>query len=134
MVKYRWARVPLALPRDTYNIFVRGVDVTIIFLVQSDAKAAQQKKKDDDDRAHGRQVSAAVSEQRSSFWANMSSTPCFLPAVTDVETEGSRDNSPVKGGTAYSAPPRYEAAQNAFVSGDSSLRNRAFVSKSTNGA
>lgn len=95
----------------------------------ADKKAAKQKK-DDDDRARGKTVAQPVASDapNDSFWSGLSSTPCFLPAVTD--NDPSDENS---GGedTAYSNPPHNSAAPNAFVSGESSLRNRAFVSKSS---
>lgn len=84
-----------------------------------------QQKKDDDDRAHNRPVDlpAPASKQSKSFWSNLTSTPCFLPAVTD--TEGSDE--------IYSRPPANGAAGSAFMSdGSGSFRNRAFVSKSAN--
>jgi hypothetical protein len=92
----------------------------------ADKKVAAQKKKDDESRASGKSVDSAADgspdSENKSFWSNLSSTPCFLPAVTDVDDEVQN----------YSNPPQNSAAPNAFVSGESSLRNRAFVSKSSN--
>lgn len=101
-------------------------------MLQDAKQKISQKKKDDDDRAHNRPVTAvSQAEQREnkSFWSNLSSTPCFLPAVTDVD--GDSDEA-IRGSTAYSKPPHSSSTTNAFMSGESSLRNRAFVSKSSN--
>lgn len=93
---------------------------------QADKKVAAKKKKDDEDRASGKPVESAADapadSQDKSFWSSLSSTPCFLPAVTDVDDDVQD----------YSNPPRNSAAPNAFVSEESSLRNRAFVSKPSN--
>lgn len=92
----------------------------------ADKKVAAKKKKDDESRASGKPIDpvtdASADSQDKSFWSNLSSTPCFLPAVTDVDDEVQD----------YSNPPQNSAAPNAFVSEESSLRNRAFVSKPSN--
>jgi len=92
---------------------------------QEDKKKVAQKKKDDDDRAHNRPVDVpptASGHQDKSFWSNLTSTPCFLPAVTDVDTCDE----------VYSRPPVNNTARSAFMSDEAgSFRNRAFVSKST---
>lgn len=91
-----------------------------------------QKKKDDDDRAHGKSASdkapAAPSDAaKTSVWSGLlSSTPCFLPAVDDNSCD---EEQPKHGDVnAYTEPS--ESPNTAFVSGDSSLRNRVFVSGS----
>lgn len=83
-------------------------------------KKVAQKKKDDDDRAHNRPVDPPTNQSKS-IWSYLTSTPCFLPAVTDTD---SCDEL-------YSRPPVNGAACSAFMS-DDSFRNRAFVSKSAN--
>lgn len=95
---------------------------------QEDKKKVAQKKKDDDDRANNRPVDApqqptdpTLQNQAKSFWSNLTSTPCFLPAVTDNETCEEM----------YSRPPVNSAARSAFMSdGSGTFGNRAFVSKS----
>ncbi|XP_025417447.1 elongation of very long chain fatty acids protein AAEL008004-like, partial [Sipha flava] len=95
-----------------------------------------QKKKDDDDRAHNRPVrviSEAERQKNKSFWSNMSlltNIPCFLPAVTDVDEDSS--DEAIKNNTVYSMPPHNSITTNAFMSGETSFHNRAFVSKSSN--
>lgn len=92
-------------------------------LAQEDKKKVAQKKKDDDDRAHNRPVDAPApaSSKSKSIWDNLTSTPCFLPAVTDNDTCDE----------IYSRPPVNGEACSAFLS-DDSFRHRAFVSKSAN--
>lgn len=92
----------------------------------ADKKKVAQQKKDDDDRANDRPVDTSESanstqDESKSFWSNLTSTPCFLPAVTDS------DNCEEM----YSRPPVNNTAHSAFLSEDSgSFGNRAFVSKS----
>jgi hypothetical protein len=94
------------------------------YKTREDKKKVAQKKKDDDDRAHGRPLSAIPSPGVKSYMAGiMESTPCFLPSVND---DSSDDCSKTTDGNGYPEPLD---APNAFVSGDSSLRNRVFVSK-----
>ncbi|KAL5240668.1 hypothetical protein ACI65C_008078 [Semiaphis heraclei] len=90
---------------------------------REDKKKVAQKKKDDDDRAHNRPVDAPApaSSKSKSIWDNLTSTPCFLPAVTDNDTCDE----------IYSRPPVNGEACSAFLS-DDSFRHRAFVSKSAN--
>lgn len=94
---------------------------------QEDKKKVAQQKKDDDDRANNRPVDvpqpvdSSIQNQAKSFWSNLSSTPCFLPAVTDSDVCEEM----------YSRPPVNNAARSAFMSdGAGSFGNRAFVSKS----
>lgn len=110
--------------------------VALSFLQESRQKAAAaKKKKDDDDRANNRPVKPAQpdepQDQNNTFWSKISNTPCFLPAVTDVDDEQSANAATSGVNAAYSLPPSESAAPHAFVSSkSSSLRNRAFVSKS----
>ncbi|CAH1707654.1 elongation of very long chain fatty acids protein-like [Aphis gossypii] len=94
---------------------------------REDKKKVAQQKKDDDDRANNRPVDvpqpvdSSIQNQAKSFWSNLTSTPCFLPAVTDTDACEEM----------YSRPPVNSAARSAFMSdGAGSFGNRAFVSKS----
>ncbi|XP_050536843.1 elongation of very long chain fatty acids protein-like [Daktulosphaira vitifoliae] len=91
------------------------------------AKAAQKKKyagnTANEIYTKENNVPKQVSGQQKSFWSNISSTPCFLPAVTDGDS-----SEEIFRGPAYSNPIE-GTPQTAFLSGESSMRNRAFVSK-----
>lgn len=105
---------------------------------QEDKKKIAEKKKNDDNRANGKLTTkTAVPAQgaaKTSMWSGLlSSTPCFLPAVDD--NSGDEAHPSINGTScgngdvnAYTEPS--ESPNAAFVSGDSSLRNRVFVSDS----
>lgn len=105
---------------------------------QAVKQRAAEQKKDDDRRAKNlldgtvdAADSRSASAEKKSFWASLSATPCFLPAVTDVDPAAEECSA-----GAYQKPPSDQSTPvQAFVSSaTAALRDRAFVSRSASSA